>query len=117
MSATRTTTKTTAEAINEIEGYLLWESEKSRARERARAFTAALPWLTEAQREAVEHRYAQDHLAASRDHLRRIAHRSGELRTEYEAVHRTLKRRMTAWCTTCTALTTVTVLLTLLSHR
>ncbi|MFH8343593.1 hypothetical protein [Streptomyces sp. NPDC018045] len=84
----------TAEAINEIEGYLLWEAEKDRARARAREFSARLPWLTRAQREEVERQYQADQLEFSRAYLRRIAARSGELRAEYEGVHQVLRRRL-----------------------
>ncbi|WP_030022729.1 hypothetical protein [Streptomyces monomycini] len=84
----------TAEAINEIEGYLLWEAEKDRARTRARDFTARLPWLTRAQQEEVERQYQADQLEFSRAYLRRIAARSGELRAEYEGVYRVLRRRL-----------------------
>ncbi|MEU4201987.1 hypothetical protein [Streptomyces sp. NPDC045470] len=84
----------TAEAINEIEGYLLWEAEKDRARTRARDFSDRLPWLTRAQREEVERQYQADQLEFSRAYLRRIAARSGELRAEYEGVYRVLRRRL-----------------------
>ena len=48
------------EAVNEIEGFLLWEAEKDRARTRADAFCARLPWLTDTQRSEVELHYCQD---------------------------------------------------------
>ncbi|MEU2793205.1 hypothetical protein [Streptomyces sp. NPDC007100] len=86
----------TAAAINEIEGYLLWEAEKDRARTRAEAFCAGLPWLTRAQREEVERHYRADQLEVSRTYLRRVAARSGELRAEYEGVYRVLRRRLVA---------------------
>ncbi|MFC5149514.1 hypothetical protein [Streptomyces aureoversilis] len=102
--------RTTAEAINEIEGYLLWEEEKRKAGERAREFTAGIPWLTDSQRADLEHRYTVEQLAASRTYLRRIAARSTELRAEYEAVYRVLKRRTTAWGMVCGAVWVVAVL-------
>ncbi|MEU1816293.1 hypothetical protein ABZ543_14010 [Streptomyces roseifaciens] len=102
--------RTTAEAINEIEGYLLWEEEKRRAGERAREFTAGIPWLTDSQRADLEHRYTVDQLAASRAHLRRIAARSTELRAEYEAVYQALKRRAAAWFVVCGAVCAAAVL-------
>ncbi|REK90380.1 hypothetical protein DY245_10195 [Streptomyces inhibens] len=82
------------QAINEIEGYLLWEAEKDRARTRANAFCAGLPWLTDTQRREVELRYCQDQCDASRAYLERIAVRSATLRTEYESVYRALRRRL-----------------------
>ncbi|MGW9173746.1 hypothetical protein [Streptomyces decoyicus] len=81
-------------AINEIEGFLLWEAEKDRARTRAEAFCAGLPWLTDSQRREVELRYCQDQRDASRAYLERIAVRSATLRTEYEGVYRALRRRL-----------------------
>ncbi|MFC9229939.1 hypothetical protein ACFTZI_13385 [Streptomyces decoyicus] len=82
------------QVINEIEGFLLWEAEKDRARTRARAFCAGLPWLTDSQRREVELRYCQDQRNASRAYLERIAVRSATLRTEYEGVYRALRRRL-----------------------
>ncbi|KOG49466.1 hypothetical protein ADK74_04945 [Streptomyces decoyicus] len=82
------------QAINEIEGFLLWEAEKDRARTRAQAFCAGLPWLTHSQRRDVELRYCQDQRDASRAYLERIAVRSATLRTEYEGVYRALRRRL-----------------------
>ncbi|WP_241746115.1 hypothetical protein [Streptomyces lydicus] len=82
------------QAVNEIEGFLLWEAEKDRARTRAQAFCAGLPWLTDTQRREVELRYCQDQRDASRTYLERIATRSAALRTEYEGVYRALRRRL-----------------------
>ncbi|GAU69354.1 hypothetical protein SSP35_12_00020 [Streptomyces sp. NBRC 110611] len=81
-------------AINEIEGYLLWEGEKDRARIRADAFCAGLPWLTDAQRQEVASRYCRDQRNASREFLERIAARSITLRAEYEGVYLALRRRL-----------------------
>ncbi|MER0479607.1 hypothetical protein ABR737_14860 [Streptomyces sp. Edi2] len=82
------------QAINEIEGFLLWEAEKDRARSRARAFCDGLPWLTDSQRWEVELRYCQDQRDTSRAYLERIAVRSTALRSEYEGVYRALRRRL-----------------------
>ncbi|MFE3885818.1 hypothetical protein ACFXPQ_23420 [Streptomyces lydicus] len=82
------------QAINEIEGFLLWEAEKDRTRIRAQAFCAGLPWLTDSQRREVEWRYCQDQRDTSRAYLERIAVRSTALRTEYEGVYRALRRRL-----------------------
>ncbi|MGW7490435.1 hypothetical protein [Streptomyces sp. NPDC054786] len=81
-------------AINEIEGFLLWEAEKDRVRTRAQAFCDGLPWLTDSQRREVELRYCQDQRDASQAALERIAVRSAALRTEYEGVYRALRRRL-----------------------
>ncbi|KUL55228.1 hypothetical protein ADL22_01780 [Streptomyces sp. NRRL F-4489] len=85
-----------AEAINEIEGYLLWEAEKERARVRAEEFCARLPWLTTAQREDVVRHYRADQREQSRAYLERVAARSAELRTAYEDAYRALRRRTVA---------------------
>lgn len=82
------------QAINEIEGFLLWEAEKDRTRTRAQAFCAGLPWLTDSQRREVEWRYCRDQRDTSRAYLERIAVRSATLRTEYEDVYRALRRRL-----------------------
>ncbi|WP_374205755.1 hypothetical protein [Streptomyces sioyaensis] len=81
-------------AINEIEGFLLWEAEKDRARIRAQAFCAGLPWLTDSQRREVELHYCRDQRDATWAYLERIAVRSATLRTEYEGVYRALRRRL-----------------------
>ncbi|WP_159482422.1 hypothetical protein OG879_11390 [Streptomyces caniferus] len=81
-------------ALNEIEGFLLWEAEKDRARTRAQEFCDGLPWLTDSQRWEVEVRYCQDQRDASRAYLERIAVRSAALRTEYDGVYRALRRRL-----------------------
>ncbi|WP_310728766.1 hypothetical protein [Streptomyces sp. N2A] len=95
-------------AVNEIEGFLLREAEKDRARTRAEAFCAALPWLTDSQRQEVAARYCQDQYETSRAYLHRIAVRSASLRTEYEGVYRVLRRRLV---TACVSATTVLVAL------
>jgi hypothetical protein len=97
-------------AVNEIEGFLLWEAEKDRARTRAEAFCAGLPWLTDTQRQEVAVRYCQDQYENSRAYLERIAVRSANLRTEYEGVYRVLRRRLVTACVS--ALTVVVALVT-----
>ncbi|MGG2463293.1 hypothetical protein ACO0M4_26385 [Streptomyces sp. RGM 3693] len=84
----------TAETINEIEGYLLWEAEKERARSKAAEFCDRLPWLTDSQREDVVRHYCQEQREASRSYLERIAVRSATLRTAYEDAYRALRRRL-----------------------
>ncbi|QCX78020.1 hypothetical protein C9F11_21950 [Streptomyces sp. YIM 121038] len=82
--------------IHEIEGHLLVESARTESRAAAARFTARLDWLTQAQREEVERVYTEDHLALTRHIWRRTAHRSRELRTEYETRYRSLRRRLLA---------------------
>ncbi|MGV4924030.1 MULTISPECIES: hypothetical protein [unclassified Streptomyces] len=86
----------TAEAINEIEGYLLWAAEEERARGRAEEFCARLPWLTASQRADVVRQYCREQRAQSRSYCERVAARSAALRTEYEDVYRRLRRRAVA---------------------
>ncbi|MEU6080438.1 hypothetical protein [Streptomyces sp. NPDC047108] len=94
----------TSEAINAIEGFLLLEAERSAACARARMFSSGLPWLTDSQREEVERHYADDRLTVSKAYLERVAARSAELRAEYEAVYRMLRRRLVAAFVVCAAL-------------
>ncbi|MFJ6750590.1 MULTISPECIES: hypothetical protein [unclassified Streptomyces] len=101
------------EAINEIEGYLLWEAERDRTRTRAAAFCDGLPWLTDAQRQEVERRYCLDQHATSRAYLERVAVRSTSLRAEYDGVYRALRRRLITACGS--AMVAVTVLVTVMS--
>ncbi|KIZ18555.1 hypothetical protein [Streptomyces natalensis] len=105
-------------ALNEIEGYLLWEAEKGLARTRAGAFCAGLPWLTDTQREDVEFRYCQDQREITRACLHRIAARSASLRAEYEGAYRALRRRLLAAYLGATVAATalVTTAVGLLAH-
>ncbi|WP_202238285.1 hypothetical protein [Actinacidiphila reveromycinica] len=82
--------------MHRIEGYLLWSAEVARARREAGGFTEHLPWLTTAQREEVERVYVADRLRLSRETLRRIVDRAAELREEYAARYRELRRRCVA---------------------
>ncbi|MFE3648166.1 hypothetical protein ACFXPZ_37830 [Streptomyces sp. NPDC059101] len=84
----------TARTIHEIEGYLLWEAEKERARGQAAEFCDRLPWLTDSQREDVVRHYCREQREMSRSYLERIAVRSASLRTEYESAYRTLRCRL-----------------------
>ncbi|MEU6476452.1 cytochrome C oxidase subunit I [Streptomyces sp. NPDC047017] len=85
-----------AEVVNQVEGYLLWQARVAEAEERARAFTAPLHWLTTAQREEIEEHYARDCLARARADLQRVADRCRALRGEYEARYRRLRARCLA---------------------
>lgn len=108
------------QAVNEIEGYLLLEAEKDRARTRADAFCARLPWLTETQRGEVEFHYCQDQRETSRAYLERIAVRSAVLRAEYEAVYRSLRRRLITAClggTVAVALLTAVATVAVAGHQ
>jgi Flp pilus assembly protein TadB len=86
----------TAAGINALEGYLLWQAETSRARERARRFAEGLGWLSTTQREEVERAYVRDHLDHAETALRATAERCAQLRTEYREAYRSLGRRLTA---------------------
>lgn len=83
-----------AAGINQIEGYLLLQTERDAARERARRFTGRLDWLTSAQRAEVERLYVQDQLAVTERNLRTVVRRCEQLRAEYQEVYRTLRRRL-----------------------
>jgi hypothetical protein len=85
---------TARKTVNEIEGYVLLEGERSEARARAEAFVSQMPWLTRAQSEEVERLYVTDRMDEFRAYLRRIGTRGTELRGEYEARYLRLRRRL-----------------------
>ncbi|MFJ8008547.1 hypothetical protein [Streptomyces fagopyri] len=80
--------------ISELEGHLLIEATRAEGRTEAARFARSLPWLTDTQREEVEEVYARDHLALTRRSWERTALRGRELRAEYEAAYRALRRRL-----------------------
>ncbi|MEK8172873.1 hypothetical protein NKH77_39330 [Streptomyces sp. M19] len=89
-------------AVNEIEGYLLWQSEIDQARIRAREFTAGLPWLSETERKEIERRYERERLNTAVEYLRRVRDRRDELRDEYQDRYQVLRRRyVTALLVSC----------------
>ncbi|GAA2508866.1 hypothetical protein GCM10010406_51670 [Streptomyces thermolineatus] len=109
MSATR---QEASDGINQLEGYLLLEAERSSARHDAEEFAARMPWLTGGQREEIVRLYTEDRRRLTRQTLERIADRATELRGEYNDRYRQL--RLATWCTAAAvipALTTVFVLL------
>ncbi|AYN43700.1 cytochrome C oxidase subunit I [Streptomyces dangxiongensis] len=100
---------------NEVEGYLLWQARVAEAERRAREFTGSLEWLTTAQREEIERRYAADSLRRARADLERVAARCMSLRAEYEQRYGELRRRCLAMTlAVCAGLTTVATLLLVL---
>lgn len=80
--------------ISELEGHLLIEATRAEGRTEAARFARSLPWLTDTQREEVEEAFARDHLALTRRSWERTALRGRELRAEYEAAYRALRRRL-----------------------
>nr|WP_128435635.1 hypothetical protein [Streptomyces cyaneus] len=97
--------------INDIEGHLLLTAARRQGRAAAERFTAPLHWLTDGQREELERQFEREYLALARDSWRRTAERAGELRGEYEARYRGLRRRLlAAWLVACAALTAAGVL-------
>ncbi|MFD7713519.1 hypothetical protein ACFV6E_30585 [Streptomyces sp. NPDC059785] len=67
---------------------------RAEARAEAARFTRSLGRLTDTRREEVEARYTEEHLALTRRSWERTARRGGELRAEYEAAYRALRRRL-----------------------
>ncbi|MFJ9447606.1 hypothetical protein ACIRRH_38080 [Kitasatospora sp. NPDC101235] len=61
------------DGLRRLEGYLLWQAEIATACQDATAFTDALPWLTDAQREDVAQAYTRERLRVSRQDVTRIA--------------------------------------------
>jgi hypothetical protein len=80
--------------IQQLEGYLLWQAEKERARAEAEAFAHRLPWLTGEQRRQVTHHYAELRLADTLKTLEHLRERSRELRIEYSLRYEHLRRRL-----------------------
>ncbi|MBH1932826.1 hypothetical protein I5Q34_00695 [Streptomyces sp. AV19] len=90
----------TAEAgLRQLDGYLYWQAEHDTARHEAAALCDRLPWLTTAEREDLEREYTRTRAEASRTMTRRVAVRCVELREEYEARYRLLRRRVVAAAT------------------
>ncbi|MGW3042229.1 hypothetical protein ACWC9T_19850 [Kitasatospora sp. NPDC001159] len=107
-----------AEGVRRLEGYLLWQAEVVGARRAAVAFADQLPWLTTAQREAVERAYAQEQLRSSRRTISHIAQRCRTIRQEYEERYRRLRTRAIALCLGAAVLAaTASTLLAVPSHR
>lgn len=80
--------------VQQLEGLLLWEGHRQRAREEAEAFAQRLPWLSHDQRNDLEHLYAEVHLADAVTALEQARARAGELREEYAARYAELRRRL-----------------------
>lgn len=80
--------------VNEVEGHLLAQAERDRARREAEALCARLPWLTGAQAEDVTRHYTAQRLDLTRELLRATIARAQELRGEYEARYATLRRAL-----------------------
>jgi len=105
--------------INELEGHLLIEAARAEGRTEAARFARSFAWLTDTQREEVEERYAENHLALTRRSWELTARRGRELRAEYEATYRALRRRL---CTgfllgAVLTLVTATVVIASISRR
>jgi hypothetical protein len=92
-----------AEVVNQVEGYLLWQARVAEAERRARAFTEPMQWLTTAQREEIEEHYVRDCLARARADLQRVADRCRALRGEYEERYRQLRARCLVFVLTAVA--------------
>ena len=88
--------------LNDIEGHLLLAATRAEGRTAAGRFCEPLHWLTLAQREEVERRFEEEYLTLARASWQRTADRAGELREEYEATYRALRRRLLAsWLGAC----------------
>jgi len=88
----------TDEFLNDIEGHLLLAATRAEGRTAAERVCEPLHWLTRAQREEVERRFEEEYLTLARTSWRRTADRAGELREEYQAAYRVLRRRLVAAC-------------------
>ncbi|WP_306319521.1 MULTISPECIES: hypothetical protein [unclassified Streptomyces] len=84
--------------IQQMEGYLLWNSKVTEAHEQAEAFTDRLDWLTGAQREEVQRVFVEERLAFHKAALGQIVARAAELREEYGKRYERLKARCVGIC-------------------
>ncbi len=89
--------------VTEVEGHLLAQAERDRARREAEALCARLPWLTGAQAEDVTRHYTEQRLALTCELLRATVARAEELRGEYEARFATLRRALLRRHAACAA--------------
>ncbi|GAB3115486.1 hypothetical protein GCM10027160_22820 [Streptomyces calidiresistens] len=83
-----------AAGINQLEGYLLVQSELRTARAEGEALADRMPWLTGERREELVRLYAEERMALTRRTLRAVTERCHELRAEYTARYRQLRRRV-----------------------
>ncbi|MGW1076783.1 hypothetical protein [Streptomyces sp. NPDC002537] len=79
--------------LRQLDGYLYWQAELATARQEATAFCDHLPWLTTSERQELEDHYTRARTKTAEATTRRIADRCIELRQEYEARYRQLRRR------------------------
>ena len=97
--------------LNEIAGHLLIAAVREEGRTAAARFSAHFDWLTQAQREEMERRFAAEYLAVARTSWQRTAERAHVLREEYQGAYRDLRRRLLAgWLLACAASTAAGVL-------
>ncbi|MCE7078959.1 hypothetical protein [Streptomyces sp. ST2-7A] len=83
-----------ASGINQLEGYLLVQSELRTARVEGEALADRMPWLTGERREELIRLYAEERMALTRRTLRAVTERCHELRAEYTTRYRQLRRRV-----------------------
>ncbi|MFG2937287.1 hypothetical protein [Streptomyces sp. NPDC048282] len=99
--------------VAEIEGHLLLTSAQEECRAAAARTADRLGWLTDTQREDLEHQLETEYLALSRTSWHRTAERGEELRREYEARYLALRQRLLTGLVLLCAILTATTLLTL----
>ncbi|MBY8346033.1 hypothetical protein LXH13_36235 [Streptomyces spinosirectus] len=98
--------------LNEIEGHLLIAATREEGRTAAARFSAPFDWLPQDRREEVERRFETEYLALARASWQHTAERAAEVRDEYEAAYRDLRRRLLAgWLLACAALMAAGVVL------
>ncbi|MFF7213012.1 hypothetical protein ACFZAU_21130 [Streptomyces sp. NPDC008238] len=94
-----------ADGIARCEDFLSWHAEAGDARIAARAFADRMPWLTAGQRDEVLRLYVADRLELVGVMLRRTSRREGDLHSEYDLRHRTLRNRLLCTVVTVALLT------------
>ncbi|GAA2483719.1 hypothetical protein GCM10010406_20040 [Streptomyces thermolineatus] len=103
-----------SDGINQLEGYLLLEAERSSARHDAEEFADRMPWLGFGEREELVRLYTEERSRLTRQTMRRVSDRAAELRREYGARYRQL--RLATWCTAASLAPAVAVLGAVLSR-
>ncbi|MFD5538590.1 hypothetical protein ACFWIJ_12275 [Streptomyces sp. NPDC127079] len=97
--------------VRQVEGHLLITAAREQGRAAGARAADRLGWLTDTQREDVERQLEAEYLGLARMSWQRTAQRAEELRREYEARYRVLRRRLLAvLLLLCTVLTAAALL-------
>lgn len=96
--------------MRQVEGHLLLAAAREEGRAAGARAADRLGWLTDTQREDLERQLEAEYLGLARMSWHRTARRAEELRKEYEARYRMLRRRLLAVLLLCALLTAAALL-------